>query len=94
MATPDYGGFAEAVVTRAGNVVRLPDSIDYATAAGFAIAYGTAYGALCWAGRVQPGGLRATAVHRRRRTRPARPGPGRHLPAFAPATPSFRFRPP
>ena len=55
MATPDHGGFAEAVVTRAGNVVRLPDSIDYPTAAGFAIAYGTAYGALCWAGRLQAG---------------------------------------
>jgi NADPH2:quinone reductase len=55
MATPDHGGFAEAVVTRAGNVVRLPDSIDYPTAAGLAIAYGTAYGALCWAGRLQAG---------------------------------------
>ncbi|MCC2665432.1 MAG: NADPH:quinone oxidoreductase, partial [Geminicoccaceae bacterium] len=55
MATPDHGGFAEAVVTRAGNVVRLPDSIDYPAAAGFAIAYGTAYGALCWAGRLQAG---------------------------------------
>jgi NADPH:quinone reductase len=55
MATPDHGGFAEAVVTRAANVVRLPESIDYPTAAGFAIAYGTAYGALCWAGRLQAG---------------------------------------
>jgi NADPH2:quinone reductase len=55
MATPDFGGFAEAVVTRASNVVRLPDSIDYPSAAALAIAYGTAYGALCWAGRLQPG---------------------------------------
>jgi len=55
MATPDHGGFAEAVVTSAANVVRLPDSIDDATAAGFAIAYGTAYGALTWAARLQPG---------------------------------------
>jgi len=55
MATLDRGGFAEAAVTAAANVVRLPDSIDYVTAAGFAIAYGTAYGALVWAGRLQAG---------------------------------------
>jgi NADPH2:quinone reductase len=55
LATPDHGGFAEEVVTRAVNVVRLPDSIDDPTAAGFAIAYGTAYGALVWAGRLQAG---------------------------------------
>jgi NADPH2:quinone reductase len=29
--------------------------MDDVTAAGFAIAYGTAYGALCWAGRLQAG---------------------------------------
>jgi NADPH2:quinone reductase len=55
MATLDRGGFAEAAVTAAGNVVRLPDSIDDVTAAGFAIAYGSAYGALVWAGRLQAG---------------------------------------
>jgi NADPH2:quinone reductase len=55
MATLDRGGFAEAVVTPAVNVVRLPDSIDNPTAAGFAIAYGTAYGALCWAARLRAG---------------------------------------
>jgi NADPH2:quinone reductase len=53
MATLDHGGFAEEAVTAASNVVPLPDSIDYVTAAGFAIAYGTAYGALVWAGRLQ-----------------------------------------
>jgi NADPH2:quinone reductase len=55
LATPDHGGFAEAVVTSAVNVVRLPDTIDDTTAAGFAIAYGTAYGALVWAARLQAG---------------------------------------
>jgi NADPH2:quinone reductase len=54
MATPAHGGFAEEVVTSAANVVRLPDSIDDPTAAGFAVAYGTAYGALTWAARLQP----------------------------------------
>ena len=29
--------------------------MDDETAAGFAIAYGTAYGALCWAARLQAG---------------------------------------
>ena len=55
MATPDHGGFAEAVVTSAVNVVRLPDTIDDVAAAGLAIAYGTAYGALAWAARLQAG---------------------------------------
>lgn len=55
MATLDHGGFAEEAVARAGDVVRLPDGIDYVTAAGFAIAYGTAYGALTWAARLRAG---------------------------------------
>jgi NADPH:quinone reductase len=55
MATLPFGGFAEEVVVPASHVVRLPDDIDYITAAGFAIAYGTAYGALVWAARLQPG---------------------------------------
>jgi NADPH:quinone reductase len=55
MAALDLGGFAEAAVCSVEDVVRLPDGIDDVTAAGFAIAYGTAYGALCWAGRLQAG---------------------------------------
>jgi NADPH:quinone reductase len=55
MATLGYGGFAEMAVCSAGDVVRLPDSMDDVTAAGFAVAYGTAYGALTWAGRLQAG---------------------------------------
>jgi NADPH:quinone reductase len=55
MAALDLGGFAEAAVCSVEDVVRLPDSIDDVTAAGFAIAYGTAYGALCWAGRLRAG---------------------------------------
>ncbi len=54
MATVDHGAFAEAVVVRASQVVHLPDEIDYVTAASLPIAYGTAYGALAWAGRLQP----------------------------------------
>jgi NADPH:quinone reductase len=55
MAALDFGGFAEAAVCSVEDVVRLPEGIDDVTAAGFAIAYGTAYGALCWAGRLQAG---------------------------------------
>ena len=55
MAALGHGGFAELAVCPADGVVPLPDSIDDITAAGFAIAYGTAYGALCWAGRLQAG---------------------------------------
>lgn len=48
LALVDHGGFAEQVVARADDVIDLPDDLDSATAAGFAIAYGTAYGALVW----------------------------------------------
>lgn len=55
MAALGQGGFAEMAICPAEGVVPLPDGIDDVTAAGFAIAYGTAYGALCWAGRLQAG---------------------------------------
>jgi NADPH2:quinone reductase len=48
LAVLDRGGFAEKVVARADDVVPLPEGIDAVTAAGFAIAYGTAHGALRW----------------------------------------------
>jgi NADPH2:quinone reductase len=48
MAFLDRGGFAEAAVARAADVIPLPETMDDVTAAGFAIAYGTAYGALRW----------------------------------------------
>jgi len=55
MATLAYGGFAEEILVPAGQLVCLPDGIDYVTAAALGIAYGTAYGALTWAARLQPG---------------------------------------
>jgi NADPH:quinone reductase len=48
LALVDHGGFAEEAVARADDVVALPDDLDAVTAAGFAIAYGTAYGGLAW----------------------------------------------
>jgi NADPH2:quinone reductase len=55
MATLAHGGFAELAVCPASAVARLPETIDELTAAGFAIAYGTAYGALTWAARLGAG---------------------------------------
>src|SRR5690606_41316892 len=50
-----HGSFDEQAVNAADAVVSMPDSMDDVTAAGFAIAYGTAYGALRWAGRLEAG---------------------------------------
>ena len=55
MAFLNRGGFAEAAVARAADVVPLPETMDDATAAGFAIAYGTAYGALAWRANLHAG---------------------------------------
>jgi NADPH2:quinone reductase len=55
LATLEHGGFAEAAVTAVDNVVRLPDGVDDVAAASLPVAYGTAYGALCWSGRLQAG---------------------------------------
>jgi NADPH:quinone reductase len=48
LAVVGHGAFAERAVARAEDVVLLPDDMDAVTAAGFAIAYGTAHGALRW----------------------------------------------
>ncbi len=42
------GGFAERVVADETEVMALPEAMDFTTAAGFPIAYGTAHGALVW----------------------------------------------
>jgi NADPH:quinone reductase len=55
LATLAHGGFAEAAVAAADNIVRLPDEVDDVAAASLPVAYGTAYGALCWSGRLQAG---------------------------------------
>ncbi len=55
LASVGRGGFAEEVVTEADGVHRIPDSMDFVTAAGFPVAYSTSYGAFAWRGRLQPG---------------------------------------
>jgi NADPH:quinone reductase len=57
MAVLDHGGFAEQAVAREADVFPIPDEMDFATAAGFPIAYGTAYGALRWRADMRPGEL-------------------------------------
>ena len=48
LAILGHGGFAEQAIARVDDVVPIPDEMDFAIAAGFAIAYGTAYGGLVW----------------------------------------------
>jgi NADPH2:quinone reductase len=49
------GAFADRMRVPADRVFALPDSMDFESAAGFAIAYGTAHGALEYQGRLLPG---------------------------------------
>ncbi|MEI7607408.1 MAG: NADPH:quinone oxidoreductase family protein [Rhodospirillaceae bacterium] len=46
MAVLDHGGFAEQVLARTEDVFPIPDSMDFAIAASFPIAYGTSHIAL------------------------------------------------
>jgi NADPH:quinone reductase len=55
LAAVGRGGFAEEVVTEADGVHRIPDAMDFVTAAGFPVAYSTSYGAFVWRGRLKPG---------------------------------------
>jgi NADPH2:quinone reductase len=55
MAILEGGAFAEEVVVDAGRVLPIPAGMDFATAAGFPIAYGTSHGALDWRARLTPG---------------------------------------
>ena len=52
-ALPGYGGFAEQVV--AETVLRIPDMMDYVSAAAFSVAYGTSHVALAHRANLQAG---------------------------------------
>ena len=47
------GGFASEIVLPAGIVTPIPDAMDFATAAAFPVAYGTAHFALDYRGHLQ-----------------------------------------
>ena len=57
LALLDNGGFAEAVLAREADVFVIPEAMDFPTAAGFAIAYGTAQAGLVWRANLKPGEL-------------------------------------
>ncbi len=54
-AVTGHGGYAEEVVVPAATVLPIPPMIDYVTAAGFAITYGTSHIALAHRAHLQPG---------------------------------------
>ena len=55
MATPGLGGLAEQVIVKAEGLRKIPDSMDFKTAAGFAMVYTTSYYALKQRAQLQPG---------------------------------------
>ncbi|MEE9209197.1 MAG: NADPH:quinone oxidoreductase family protein [Kiloniellales bacterium] len=57
LALPGAGGFAESALAKAHNVFAIPEAMDFVTAAGFAITYGTAHGALTWRAALEAGEL-------------------------------------
>jgi len=55
LAILDGGGYAELALALEKDVFPIPDRMDFAAAAGFGIAYGTAHGAFAWRGALKPG---------------------------------------
>ena len=55
LAFVGVGGYAEEVVAEASRVATIPNAMDFATAAGFVITYGTSYHALKDRAQIKPG---------------------------------------
>lgn len=55
MATPAIGGMAEQVLVPDTGLRKIPDSMDFRTAAGFAMVYTTSYHALKQRAQIKPG---------------------------------------
>lgn len=55
MAILDWGGYAEEAVVPEADVFPIPQAMDYATAAGFPVVYGTSHGAFDWRARLRAG---------------------------------------
>ena len=55
MAIPGIGGLAEQVLVKPDAVHRIPDNMDFKTAAGFAMVYTTSYHALKQRAQLKPG---------------------------------------
>ena len=48
-----YGTYCDEIVMPAENVYKIPDEMDFESAAAFPVAYGTAYGAIEWKGELK-----------------------------------------
>jgi NADPH:quinone reductase len=55
MALTGTGAFAEEAVVDAGRVFTIPSTMDFASAAGFPVTYGTSHGAFDWRAHLKPG---------------------------------------
>ncbi len=55
LAVTRHGGFAEVAIAREEATFAIPQTLDFTTAAGFPVTYGTAHGALVWRAGLQPG---------------------------------------
>ena len=55
MGSIGHGGFAEEATVIAANLTRVPDDMDWATAAAFPVAYGTSYVALTYRSHLKAG---------------------------------------
>ena len=48
-----YGTYCDEIVMPAENVYKIPDNMDFISAASFPVAYGTAFGAVEWKGKLK-----------------------------------------
>lgn len=55
MALAGTGAYAEELVVDAARVYKIPDAMDFATAAAFPVTYGTSHGAFDWRAHLKPG---------------------------------------
>lgn len=55
MALVESGAYAEEAIAAADRVFPIPEKMDFATAAGFPVAYGTSHGAFTWRAHLQAG---------------------------------------
>src|SRR5215475_6870574 len=55
MALTGTGAYTDETVVDAARVLKIPDSMDFPTAAGFPVTYGTSHGAFDWRAHLKPG---------------------------------------
>ena len=55
LGTMEHGAYADEAVLPSDRVLAIPASMDFPTAAGFPVAYGTSHGALDWRARLKSG---------------------------------------